>query len=94
MRFEAVLAQWENHEMSQAEAAHVLGVTERTFRRWCQRYEEDGLEGLLDRRIGKPSPKRVPPEWVARVAELYVERYQDFNAKHFHEHLVEEHNFP
>jgi transposase len=94
MRFEAVLAQWENHEMSQAEAAHVLGVTERTFRRWCHRYEEDGLEGLLDRRIGKPSPKRVPAEWVARVAELYVERYQDFNAKHFHEHLVEEHNFP
>jgi len=94
MRFEAVLAQWENHEMSQAEAAHVLGVTERTFRRWCQRYEEDGLEGLLDRRIGKPSPKRVPPEWVARVAELYVERYREFNAKHFHEHLVEEHNFP
>jgi hypothetical protein len=80
--------------MSQAEAAHVLGVTERTFRRWCQRYEEDGLEGLLDRRIGKPSPKRVPPEWVARVAELYVERYREFNAKHFHEHLVEEHNFP
>lgn len=94
MRFEAVLAQWENHEMSQAEAAHVLGVTERTFRRWCQRYEEEGLEGLLDRRIGKPSPKRVPREWAARVAELYVERYQDFNAKHFHEHLVAEHNFP
>ncbi len=48
----------------------------------------------MDRRIGKPSPKRVPQEWVARVAELYIERYQDFNAKHFHEHLVEEHDFP
>ncbi len=94
MRFEGVLAQWENHEMSQAEAARVLGVTERTFRRWCQRYEEDGPEGLLDRRLGKPSSKRVPPEWSARVAELYIERYQDFNAKHFHEHLVEAHNFP
>ncbi len=94
MGFEAVLAQWENREMCQAAAGRVLGVTERTFRRWCQRYEEDGSDGLLDRRLGKPSPKRVPPERGARVAELYIEHYQDFNAKRFHEHLVAECNFP
>lgn len=94
MRFAGVLAQWENHEIGQAEAAQLLGVSERTFRRWCRRHEDEGSDGLLDRRIGKPSPKRVPPEWAARVAELYVERYQAFNAKHFHEHLVAAHNFP
>jgi transposase len=94
MRFEAVLAQWEKHEISQIEAARLLGVSERTFRRWSQRHEEDGLDGLLDRRLGKPSPKRVPEDWAARVAELYIQRYRDFTAKHFHEHLVRDHGFP
>jgi transposase len=94
MRFEAVLAQWEKHEISQSEAARLLGVSERTFRRWSHRHEEDGLDGLLDRRLGKPSPKRVPEEWAARVADLYIQRYRDFTAKHFHEHLVRDHGFP
>jgi transposase len=94
MKFAGVLARWEDHEMSQAEAAEVLGVSERTFRRWCRRHEAEGLEGLVDRRLGKASPKRVPAEWAARVTELYLERYQDFTAKHFHEHLVRDHSFP
>jgi len=50
MRFEAILAQWENYEMSRAEAASVSAVSERTLPRWCQRYKESGLDGLLDRR--------------------------------------------
>ena len=51
---------------SQLEAAELLGVGERTFRRWCQRYEEDGEAGLLDRRLGKASGKRVPADREAR----------------------------
>ena len=35
-------------------------MSERTFRRWTRRYEEDGEAGLLDRRLGKASGKRVP----------------------------------
>ena len=46
-------------ELNQIEAAELLGVTERTFRRWCVRFEADGEAGLLDRRLGKPSPKRI-----------------------------------
>ncbi len=68
-------------------------MSERTFRRWYQRHEEEGLEGLNDRRLGKPSPKRVPEGWAQRVEQLYCDRYQDFNAKHFHEHLVRDHKF-
>jgi len=94
MKFAAVARRWERLELSQMEAAEILGVTERTFRRWYRRYEEDGVDGLADRRLGKPSPKRVPEQWADRLEQLYRERYSGFNAKHFWEHLVKDHDFP
>ncbi len=50
-----VFGRWDAAELNQVEAAELLGVGERTFRRWCRRYEEDGEAGLLDRRLGKAS---------------------------------------
>jgi len=94
MKFAAIAGRWERHELSQIEAAEILGVTERTFRRWYRRYEEEGIDGLADRRLGKPSPKRVPAAWEDRLEQLYRERYRGFNAKHFWEHLVKDHGFP
>ena len=93
MKFETVRGRWHGDELSQLDAAEILGVTERTFRRWCRRYEEDGSVGLLDRRLGKPSAKRVPAEWADRAEQLYRERYDGFTAKHFHERLVGVHGF-
>ena len=55
MRFEHVLARWSRRELSQAEAGELLGMSERTFRRWRDRHEDEGLEGLYDRRLGKAS---------------------------------------
>ena len=69
------------------EAGELLGMSERQFRRYRDRYEEDGLEGLVDRRLGKPSPKRVPAADGERMLELYREAYRGWNVKHFHEHL-------
>jgi transposase len=94
MKFEAVCRRWQRQELSQEEAAEILGVTERTFRRWHRRYEEEGVDGLQDRRLGKPSPRRVPEGWEDRVEQLYGERYVGFNARHFWEHLVKDHGFP
>lgn len=88
-----VLHRWESAELNQEEAAELLGVSERTFRRWTRRYEEDGEAGLLDRRLGKASGKRVPIDRAEEVERLYRERYQGFTVKHFHEHLVRDHGF-
>ena len=92
-RFVELLRRWDRAELNQAEAAEILGVSERTFRRWLSRYEEEGEAGLLDRRLGKASGKRVPVGREQEVEALYRERYCGFTAKHFHEHLVRDHGF-
>ena len=91
MKFEEVYARTTARLLSQAEAAEVLGVSERTFRRWRDRYEAEGAEGLYDRRLGRLSARRAPLDEVARVLALFDTRYRDFTAKHFHEKLVAEH---
>ena len=93
IKFSSILSRSEAAEFSQAEAAELLGIGERTFRRWRQRFEDEGEAGLLDRRLGKASGKRVPSDRSEEVDALYRTRYAGFTAKHFHEHLVKEHNF-
>lgn len=93
IKFTSVLDRYEASELSQLEAAELLGMGERTFRRWCVRFDGEGEDGLLDRRLGKASGKRVPADREAEVEALYRERYQGFTAKHFHEHLVRDHRF-
>ena len=93
MSFLNVLSRYEAAQLSQAEAAEILGVGERTFRRWRAHYEEDGEAGLLDRRLGKASGKQVPDHRRSEVETLYRTRYSGFTAKHFHEKLVSHHNF-
>src|SRR4051794_32083337 len=73
------------------EAAEIIGVSDRTMRRWRERYEREGYDGLYDYRKGQPSPKKMPLATLERVLQLYRERYFDFNVRHFHEKLTEEH---
>ena len=73
------------------QAAEIIGISDRQMRRWKQRYEEHGYDGLYDRRRGKPSPRRVPLGTAEKVLELYRETYRDFNVRHFHEKLLEQH---
>ena len=91
MKFEEVYGRTRRGVLGQAEAAEILGVSERTFRRWRDRFEAEGAEGLYDRRLGRLSARRAPVDEVARVLELFDTRYWDFTAKHFHEKLVAEH---
>src|SRR6266851_4291692 len=73
------------------QAAEIIGISERHMRRWRERYEAFGYDGLFDRRRGTPSPKRVPLAQVEQVLGLYREKYFDLNVRHFHEKLREEH---
>ena len=72
------------------EAAEVVGVTDRTMRRWRERLAKHGYSGLYDARKKRPSPKRVRVELLERVLRLYQEKYFDLNVRHFHEKLVEQ----
>ena len=76
------------------QAAEIIGMTDRQMRRWHQRYEGFGYDGLFDQRRGKPSPQRVPLPLVEQVFTLYRERYFDLNGRHFYEKLREEHQIP
>jgi transposase len=93
MRFEELLERWHKGSLSHGEAAAALGVSERTFRRWRGRYGEEGADGLIDRRLGRPSPRRAPVDELRRMHGLYQERYQGFTVKPFHEKLVERHDY-
>jgi transposase len=93
MRFERLLERHERGELSQAEAAEMLGVSERTFRRWRERLRDEGPEGLRDHRIGKPSSQRAAAEEILRMLGLYQERYEGFTVKHFHGRLQKRHNY-
>ena len=72
-------------------AAEILGVTDRTMRRWRERLEKDGYAGLADRRKGKPSAQRIPLATIEKVLGLYKETYYDLNIRHFHEKLQDQH---
>jgi transposase len=73
-------------------AAEIIGVSDRTMRRWRIGMEKFGYSGLADRRKGKPSDKRIPVATVEEVLRLYREEYYDFNIRHFHEKLQDEHD--
>jgi transposase len=93
MRFESLVGRWDRGEIGQAEAAEMLGVSVRTLQRWIDRFEEAGAEGLSDRRLGRPSPQRAPAEELERMLGLFKDKYSDFTVKHFHEQLVQRHNY-
>src|ERR1700682_5562667 len=93
IKLRSVLDRYEASELSQLEAAELLGMGERTFRRWCRRFDGEGEAGLVDRRLGKRSGKQVPADEAMRVEALYRTRFSGFTAKHFHEHLVRDHGF-
>ena len=63
-KFEDVLGRFDAKRLSAMHAAEFLGMSERTFRRYRRRWDEDGFEGLFDRRLGKASSRRVPVDRV------------------------------
>lgn len=84
MRFEEAYDGWNRGRLTQAEAAQILGMCERSFRRYLARYEADGLEGLIDRRLEQVSNRRAPVDEVMALTEQYRHQHLGWNVKHFH----------
>ncbi len=91
MKFEDIYGRTYRGELSQMEAAEILGMSERTFRRYRDRFEADGAEGLYDRRLGRASARRAGVDEVAAVLALFDTHYWDFTSKHFWEKLGSDH---
>jgi transposase len=94
MKFQEVILKAMAGKLKWWEAAEILGITDRQLRRIRERYAEHGYDGLYDYRKRQPSPKRVSVELLQRVLILYPEQYSDFNVRHFHEKLRNEHGIP
>jgi transposase len=91
MKMQEVILRAMSGEITWIQAADILGMTARNLRRLRERYEGHGYDGLLDRRTGRPSPRRVSIEEVERILRLYRDRYMGFNVRHFHQKARREH---
>jgi hypothetical protein len=92
MRFEEVYLHWQARRLSQAEAAEILGVCERSFRRYIASYEDgDGdLNCLYDKRLTQPSRRKAADGEVAALIALYERDCKGWNARHFCSHYKRE----
>ena len=84
MRFEEAYSGWNERRLTQAEAGQLLGMCERSFRRYLGRYEAEGLEGLIDHRLEQVSNRLAPVDEVTALTAQYREQHIGWNAKHFH----------
>ena len=84
MRFEEAYEGWNEGRLTQAEAARILGVCERSFRRYLVSYEADGLDGLIDRRLEQALNRQAPVYEAMALTDEYRCRYMGWNVKHFH----------
>jgi transposase len=92
MRFEEAYQGWTGGGLTQAEAAMLLGQCERSFRRHVERYEADGLAGLLDKRLSQISKRRAGVAEVDQVVKIYRSGFAGWNVAHFHSKYVSEFN--
>lgn len=86
MRFEEAYIGWLEKRVTQEEAADLLGMCSRSFRRYIERYKESGLEGLVDKRLEQVSHRCAPVDEVLRLTEEYSRCYSGWNVQHYYSH--------
>jgi hypothetical protein len=82
-RFEEAYEGWNAGRLTQEEAARLLGVGERSFRRYLVRYEAEGLDGWMDHRLEQVSSRKAPVDEVLKLTEGYRQHYLGWNVQHF-----------
>jgi hypothetical protein len=85
MRFLQTYEDWETGRLTQEEAAQILGICERTFRRQLVKYEAGGMDALLDKRLNQPSRRKAPADESLKLANLYRASFANYNVRHFHQ---------
>jgi len=91
MKIQEIILRAMSKKLTWVQAAEIIGISPRQMRRWKNRYEKYGYDGLFDRRRQSPSPRRVPLKTAEAILQLYRERYFDFNIAHFCEKLKKVH---
>lgn len=92
MRFDEAYEGWQQGSLTQAEAGRLLGMSERNFRRYIGRFQEDGEAGLMDKRLEQASSRCAPVDEVLKLTDLYSSRYNGWNVKHFHSFYKRDHD--
>jgi len=91
MKIQEVILKAVSKQIHWTDAADIIGVSYRTMKRWKARYETSGYDGIFDRRMKRPSPKRIPLTELETILSLYRDKYMGFNVTHFHEKLRDYH---
>ena len=91
MRFDEAYGGWQRGQLTQEEAGRLLGMSERNFRRYVERYQGEGEAGLMDKRLTQASSRCAPVDEVLRLTDLYDSRYNGWNVKHFYSFYKREH---
>src|ERR1700689_3365611 len=84
MRFDEAYKGWDSGRLTQGQAVELLGMCERSFRRYLTRYKASGLDGLIDHRLEQVSNRRAPVDEVLALTTQYRARHVGWNVKHFH----------
>ena len=85
MKFEEVYELRDEGQLTVEAAAKLLCMSERNLRRYIERYEEEGIDGLNDKRLAQAAHNAAPVDEVFRLAELYKSKYTDYSAAHFYD---------
>jgi transposase len=87
-----VILRIEQHQLTVAEAAESLDLSERQLYRILQRYRAQGEGGLCHRLRGRKSNKAFPAEVCTKTIRLYREQYSDYGPTLFAEKLTQHHD--
>src|SRR6266850_3484357 len=86
-----VLTRIAERRLTRRRAGGLLKLSERQVRRLFRAFVQDGAAGLVSRRRGRPSARRLPAATQDRALALIRERYADFGPTFAHQKLTEAH---
>lgn len=86
-----VLDMLEEDKISQQEASKRIGVSTRQVRRLSKRYRAEGLDGLVSKKRGRTSNRRLDEVARTTAIELIGTHYRDFGPTLANEKLAELH---